>query len=1084
MFSCRVSRGHELLYANQNLAEMYECADVDEFLTYVGNSLDGMVNETEHAIVQKEIEFQLKQADRRYGYVLYNIRTKKGNVRRVVNHWALMEDEKEGEILQVLVFLHCYENVGQDIDKVTGLYGKMRFHSFVSEISSNNDGDPSPKYAIAYFNFVNFKLLNIKRGVAEGDVCLKTIADILKQVYEGAFLSRLSDDHFAVFTEYEGMIEKTQKAQKIFMELYGIQYNVFAKCGIYRFGFTPDFDVESALSLAKMACDYIKYNLKKNIAEYSESLEQKVNTKEYVIQKIDEALANDWIKVYYQPVIRSLTGNLCGMESLVRWIDPEIGFLPPGNFIPVLEKEHCIHKLDCYVVEKVCQCLHERFSRNLPVVPVSVNFSRLDFIMCDMLEVVEKAVEKYDVPRDYIHIEVTESMIASDEDLMQEVIEKFRKAGYEIWMDDFGSGYSSLTLLKDYHFDMLKLDMRFLTPFTDKAKEIMRSAISMAKDIGVQTLAEGVETEEQLTFLKEIGCGQIQGYYYGKPEPEKEMFLHLKEKEIEVERRKWRHFYDQAGIHVRASDMPLEIVYDDGKQFKTLYMNRKYKEQIFETDMDKSLEEIDRKIYHTASPLLKLYRSFADKAEKTGNLETFYYAAKDSYLCFRVKVIAENEGHYILKGQVMNITLNENVNDTERLDTKLRGLNLLFDVVLLMTPRNNCVVPLVGGFQYIEHGSEQAGNLQKSIETVIREKIFPTDQKRYSEFIDFSTMAKRVKQSEKGYLMDIFRMRQQDGTYEWKEIMLLTIPGTEGSEHLFCIKSYPAGQEVSRPKDDISMAAEYAMIWQNMVWNAKIKFFWKDKERRFLGVSQSFLDFYGIKSAEELIGKNDEDMHWHVDDELYKNDELAVIREGKKVFHVPGQCIVKGVVHNILCDKMPLYENGEIVGLVGYFVDRDEKYDDNTNQAKKDRITDLMNVRAFLNSMIDYAEQYNEKGRNYGLIVMRNRRHERIVESYGEKFANKVLRVIAERILKVTGQTCAVARIKESVFAVLTYPETEQNLYALEQKLLKELGEITKVDGNSVTMRMKSVVKLRNEKGLTDENIYEKALQELADQSN
>ena len=158
---------------------------------------------------------------------------------------------------------------------------------------------------------------------------------------------------------------------------------------------------------------------------------------EYVIKNIDAALENGWIHVYYQPVIRSLTGQLCGAESLARWIDPEIGFLSPDKFIGALEASRQIHKLDCRIVDKVCSDISERIKKGLIAVPVSVNFSRLDFEATDMLKLVEDAVEKYDIPRDYIHIEITESMIVSDADLMSRVIESFRNAVYEVWMDDF-----------------------------------------------------------------------------------------------------------------------------------------------------------------------------------------------------------------------------------------------------------------------------------------------------------------------------------------------------------------------------------------------------------------------------------------------------------------------------------------------------------------------------------------------------------------------------------------------------------------------------------------------------------------------
>ena len=213
---------------------------------------------------------------------------------------------------------------------------------------------------------------------------------------------------------------------------------------------------------------------------------------EYIVNKIDEALQLEWIKVHYQPVIRSLTGELCGFESLARWEDPQLGRLAPDSFIGALEDCKQIYKLDCYMVDKVCRDIHDRFDAGLEMVPVSINFSRLDFLICDMLDIVEKAVEKYDIPRDYIHIEITESMVVSDGELMRRIIDRFRDKGYGIWMDDFGSGYSSLNLLKDFSFDVLKMDMKFLSSFNVKSKSIMRSVVNMAKDIGIMTLAEGV----------------------------------------------------------------------------------------------------------------------------------------------------------------------------------------------------------------------------------------------------------------------------------------------------------------------------------------------------------------------------------------------------------------------------------------------------------------------------------------------------------------------------------------------------------------------------------------------------------------
>lgn len=167
-----------------------------------------------------------------------------------------------------------------------------------------------------------------------------------------------------------------------------------------------------------------------------------------------------------------------------------------------------------------------------------------------MLGVVEKAVARQGISKEYIHIEVTESMIASDETLMRRVIDDFKAAGYEVWMDDFGSAYSSLTLLKDYPFDLLKMDLNFMASFTDKSKQILRSIILMAKDMHMKTLAEGVETKEELEYLKEIGCGKIQGFYYGSPQPIDDMFAHMEEIHVPVETMEEGLFYEKACEHI------------------------------------------------------------------------------------------------------------------------------------------------------------------------------------------------------------------------------------------------------------------------------------------------------------------------------------------------------------------------------------------------------------------------------------------------------------------------------------------------------------------------------------------------------
>ena len=512
-----------------------------------------------------------------------------------------------------------------------------------------------------------------------------------------------------------------------------------------------------------------------------------INTRNYVISHIDEAIEKGWIKVFYQPVIRSITGRLCGAESLARWIDPEIGFLSPDRFIGPLEEEKLIHKLDSYIIEKVCQDISTLMKNNEPVVPVSVNLSRLDFLMCNMVDVVESLTQKYDIPKDFLHIEITESMIVSDEVLMDQVICKFREAGYEIWMDDFGSGYSSLTLLKDYRFDLLKLDMCFLSSFTDKSKSIVRSVVTMAKNIGVRTLAEGVETGEHFEFLKEIGCGRVQGYYFGKPEPKEDMFAHIKEKGIEVEDRQWLQFYDIASFSVKDTDTPLEIVYDDGKNVKTLFMNRAYREQInFPYDM--SYEEIDRIIYHTMSPLLKKYREFADIITKTGKVETFYYSIGRKYLCFKAQALASHDGSHIIKGSINDITINEDTKKKEILDSKLRILNIQYEVVDIVNIEKNVIDTLIGRSLLLSEERELSDDLATAIVSFADNHVYHEDRNRFLEFMDIKSVKSRLIKSTHGFMECNYRVKGLDGNYEWKNAVIVPIPQTNWQEYILCMR--------------------------------------------------------------------------------------------------------------------------------------------------------------------------------------------------------------------------------------------------------------------------------------------------------
>ena len=916
-FAYKDSGKHELLFANNNVVQLCECSDYEDFFKFTRESFDGMIAEASKEAVIKEISSDIHSLNKNAGYLFFNIRTKTGGILPVEAHWKTVFDAEEGQVVYVFLVSREFEISETGIDPVTGLIGKSKLKKQVEDLREKTGRSDRTCYAIVYFNFVNFKFLNVTLGVEEGDKCLKCMSEIMEQVYENGCISRLSDDHFAVFDRFEDIHIKTRDVKTRFDKLYGENYGVSLKCGIYKFRLDEKFDFESALSFSKIACDYIKYDAKADIVDYSEGIAKSMIISEYVVRNIDMAIKEEWLKIYYQPVVRTLTKAVCGAESLVRWIDPEVGFLAPNMFIETLEKNRLIHKLDCFVVTRVLKDIKERIDKGLPVVPVSVNFSRLDFIMCDMLDFVETERKKYNVPINLIHVEITESMIASDEELMKNVITEFRDAGYEVWMDDFGSGYSSLMLLKDYVFDEVKFDMRFLTPFTDKAKDIMRNLISMCKDIGIRTLAEGVENKEEVEFLHSVGCGRIQGYYFGKPEPIADFFAHAEEKGLPIEPEEDTKFYDAACPFIRPTEAPLEIIEDDGENIRTLYMNDSYKKQIFSDLPD--IEEADRRIYHTDSPLVKKYRLYIDSLEETDKPGEFFYTVGGNIMHFVGEVIARSGGRNILRGRIDNLNLDKNKVEGSNLSNKLRELNQLFDVVHLINVTDSTFTPLLGKYKYFDGMADDGADI-KTVFDSFEERIFAPEKKKFRAYTDVSTLEKRLEKSDDGYLSEIFGVRQENGDYRLEEIFLLPVSGSRGNEFLFCMKYYMKA-ELNPYVIDMNGEArdEYAKLWDNLIWNSHLKFYWKDKSFKYRGVSQAFLDFFGFESPAEVMGKTDRDLDLVVDIDAYEKGEKRIIKSGGKMINESIECKAGGKNVMTILSEIPVYDDGKLVGTVGFF---------------------------------------------------------------------------------------------------------------------------------------------------------------------
>ena len=417
-------------------------------------------------------------------------------------------------------------------DYLTGLPNMTYF--FETAEASRQDIEKNGKKSVVLFIDLNgMKFFNAKFGFAAGDQLLIAFGRTLSETFNNENCCHIGGDHFAVITAEDGLEESLRK---LFRKSRNINdgRSLPVRVGIYPYSL-ENVSISMACDRAKFACDALRHTFESGYNYFDKELRDSAELRQYILTNLDRALEERWIQVYYQPIVRAVNGRVCDEEALARWIDPEKGFLSPAYFIPYLEDAGKIYKLDLYMVDRVLEKMKFQQNAGFDIVPNSINFSRSDFNACDIVEEVRKRVDAAGISHDKITIEVTESAVSDNFDFMKSQIKRFQDLGFPVWMDDFGSGYSSLDVLSSIRFDLLKFDMIFMKKFNegDTRKIVLTELMRLATSLGLDTVCEGVETEEQVRFLQEIGCSKLQGFYFDKPIP-LEMILERFKKGIQI----------------------------------------------------------------------------------------------------------------------------------------------------------------------------------------------------------------------------------------------------------------------------------------------------------------------------------------------------------------------------------------------------------------------------------------------------------------------------------------------------------------------------------------------------------------------
>lgn len=559
-----------------------------------------------------------------------------------------------------------------DYDTMTGLYNKDRF--FV-ETRKLLDENPNIQYVIMVSDIQRFKVINDLYGVKKGDDLLKYISKYIQDNYKGnSTYGYLESDHFVYCFPYDkAQFRIWEEKTARYLENFDIDFKIVQYYGLYVIE-DKSIDVSLMCDRARLALHEVKGDYLTRLAYYDDKLRKRILEEQEVVNRMNQALTNKEFIVYLQPQYNLVTCELIGAEALVRWRLPDGTMMSPATFIPIFEKNGFITQLDRYVWEEVCAILQRWHLKGMEMVPISVNISRKDIYNLALPTVFHNLIDSYSIPANYLKLEITESAYVENPEQLMETVSHLQKMHFTVEMDDFGSGYSSLNILKDVPVDVLKLDLRFLSSDTSaqdsRGGNILNSIVRMAKWLNLPVIAEGVETMAQADFLRSIGCQFVQGYLYSPPVPVSDFEnilnnskLHRKDSEIINSQVLLDDFWNPTSISSLSFNnfMPAACVFEyQNENLELIRANDKFYEEIGVTseEFDKYKVDICQLICEEDRPkMCKIIERTISKGETSGVLH--WHLGEDKpkvFLHIRSQLIANNNENYVFLVSIGNIS--------------------------------------------------------------------------------------------------------------------------------------------------------------------------------------------------------------------------------------------------------------------------------------------------------------------------------------------------------------------------------------------------------------------------------------------
>lgn len=527
---------HTLRLYDYHFWRMLGYSSEDEFREQTQCLFLSLLHDDDKEYVRHDYMRQVLELDDMY-QLEYRLRCKDGSYiwilecgQRVLNRDG--KPQNKSIITDISTFKNTHDDLVYRVsyDEMTGVFNKQAFYQHARRMMIDN---PDKQFRLLRANVARFKVINELLGEEEGDKLLKEIGSFLSNMNLPLCVSgRLYSDHFVIcFSADDEVLNRIMYSLRYVASSFNLRHRTVLNFGLYDI---DDINIPIGVMCdrANIALIRAKEDFNNPYRKYDDEMRRQMVVEQEILNVLDKAFDEREFLVYLQPKYETNGETLIGAEALVRWNHAEKNeegekvnrFISPADFVPVFERNGLIYDLDKYIWEETCRLIWRWLKDGYDVKPISVNVSRVDLYDPGLVDFLVDLRERYEIPHDLLELELTESAYTNDPIQIIQVTDRLKEAGFTILMDDFGSGYSSLNMLKDVHVDVLKLDMGFLRSQDQSGRggNILSAVVGMAKSLKLYVIAEGVEFLEQVEFLRSIGCYRVQGYYYSKPLPTEE----------------------------------------------------------------------------------------------------------------------------------------------------------------------------------------------------------------------------------------------------------------------------------------------------------------------------------------------------------------------------------------------------------------------------------------------------------------------------------------------------------------------------------------------------------------------------------